>query len=226
MKPITILLIEDEAGLASFIQTELELEGYQVLWGQDGRAGLTLFQEQKGQIRLILLDWMLPVYDGLTVARRIRKQSQVPIIMLTTRDQTSDIVAALDAGLDDYLAKPFDIEELFARIRVILRRQEQSHDQTQLHYLDLTLDLAKHEVFQAGQLIQLTPKEFGILYELLKEPETVHTRDQLLDKAWGPDYFGQTNTIDVYIRALRNKLGSAGKWIQTIRGVGYILKGS
>lgn len=225
MTEIQILLIEDEESLASFIQTELELEGYQVTWADNGQTGLEIFQAAPERFTLILLDWMLPGYDGLTVARRIRKGSDIPIIMMTARDQTSDVIAGLDTGLDDYLTKPFDIEELFARIRVVLRRLEKFQVKQVLTYKALRLDIAKHEVIYDGQVIELTPKEFGILYELMRSPEEVKTREELLNEVWGYDFFGQTNTVDVYIRNLRNKLGKVGgEWIKTIRGVGYTLR--
>lgn len=223
MATLKILLVEDEDGLASFIQTELEFEGYQVKRINNGKQALQEFEEFVPD--LILLDWMLPGYDGITVARRIRRQSEVPIIMMTAKNQTSDIVTGLDAGLDDYLTKPFEIEELFARIRVIERRLAKKESTNNvLEYVNLKLDLAKHQIEVAGKMVELTPKEFGILYELLKTPEEVKTRDELLNSVWGYEYFGQTNVVDVYIRTLRNKLGTAGELIQTVRGIGYVLR--
>ncbi|MDT2848047.1 response regulator transcription factor [Vagococcus carniphilus] len=222
-----ILLVEDEASLASFIQTELQFEGYEVTWAKDGQEALSLFESKKEFIDLILLDWMLPIYDGITVARRIRKQSDMPIIMMTARNQTTDIVIGLDTGLDDYLTKPFEIEELFARIRVIERRlDKQEKESIQIGYQGITMDIAKHQVSLNQEVIDLTPKEFGLLYELIKTPEIVKTRDELLNEVWDYDYDGQTNVVDVYIRTLRNKLGTKtfGKMIQTVRGVGYVLR--
>ena len=219
---LKILLVEDEDSLASFIQTELKFEDYQVCRVLDGKTALSEFENFKPD--LILLDWMLPFYDGMTVARRIRKQSQVPIIMITAKNQTSDIVTALDAGLDDYLTKPFEIEELLARIRVIERRLAKKDMEHNLSYAELSLDLTKHQVKVVQQKIELTPKEFGILYELLKTPEVVKTRDELLNRVWGYEYYGQTNVVDVYIKTLRTKLKDAAYLIQTIRGVGYVLR--
>lgn len=222
-----ILLVEDEESLASFIQTELTFEGYQVLWAKNGKAALELFEENEDNISLILLDWMLPIYDGITVARRIRKHSDIPIIMMTARNQTTDIVIGLDTGLDDYLTKPFEIEELFARIRVIERRLKKSKQASDtLSYQGIEMDVAKHQVNLETESIELTPKEFGMLYALMKESEIVKTRDELLNEVWGYDYYGQTNVVDVYIRTLRNKLGAKtyGQMIQTIRGVGYVLR--
>ena len=209
---LRILIVEDEESLASFIQTELTFEGYDTVWAKDGQEALTLFNQQTDLFDLILLDWMLPIYDGITVARRIRKESDIPILMMTARNQTADVVTGLDVGLDDYLTKPFEIEELFARIRVIERRlqreaQQQKNQQNQLVAGELMMDIAKHLVQVAGETIELTPKEFGILYELMKEPEVVKTRD-------------------VYIRTLRNKLDvcGKGKMIATVRGLGYVLR--
>ncbi|MBV7389052.1 response regulator transcription factor [Enterococcus alishanensis] len=222
-----ILIVEDEESLANFIETELKFEGYETVWASDGQEALTIFFENPEAIDLILLDWMLPKTDGITVARRIRKQSEVPIIMMTARDQTTDIVQGLDTGLDDYLTKPFEIEELFARIRVIERRVEkQKQVEQHLIYHGITMDVAKHQVLLNEQIIDLTPKEFGILYELMKEPEAVKTRDELLNEVWGYDYFGQTNVVDVYIRTLRNKLKAVDdeNYLQTVRGVGYVLR--
>ncbi|MHC5247366.1 response regulator [Enterococcus sp. LJL90] len=228
-KPV-ILLVEDEESLASFIQEELQFEDYQVIYAKDGAEALDLFTAHEQEIDLILLDWMLPKVDGLTVGRRIRRHSFVPIIMMTARDQISDKVSGLDAGADDYITKPFEIEELLARIRVILRREERI---TQLketgltyQYADLVLDVAKRQVLREQTEIFLTKKEFDLLYELIKRPEEVISRDDLLNTVWGYDYFGQTNTVDVYVRALRNKLDEDGRprLIQTVRGVGYVLR--
>lgn len=222
METRTILLVEDEASLASFIQTELQFEGYQVIWAKDGQEALEQFQSQG--IDLILLDWMLPKYDGITVARRIRRTSEVPIIMMTARNETTDIVTGLDTGLDDYITKPFEIEELFARIRVIERRLAKQTEQVSVTFLDLQLDVAKHQVQVGEEEIYLTPKEFGVLHELIKTPAEVKTRDEILNSVWGYEFMGETNVVDVYVRTLRNKLGEAGKYIQTIRGVGYVLR--
>ncbi|EMG27407.1 two-component system response regulator [Listeria fleischmannii 1991] len=227
MTTFNILLVEDEESLASFIQTELKFEGYQVTWANDGQKGLEFFEKNEEDYQLILLDWMLPVYDGITVARRIRRKSDVPIIMMTARNQTTDVVIGLDSGLDDYLTKPFEIEELFARIRVVARRAEKNKQAVQmLQYESIRIEVTKHKVFVHDEAVFLTPKEFGVLLELVKSAEVVQTREQLLDEVWGYDFVGQTNIVDVYVRALRNKLGysDAGALIQTVRGVGYILR--
>jgi DNA-binding response OmpR family regulator len=221
MENVSILLVEDEESLASFIQSELTFEGYEVIWVKDGQEALDTFATHV--FDLILLDWMLPKYGGITVARRIRKESDIPIIMMTARNQTTDIVIGLDTGLDDYITKPFDIEELFARIRVIERRLNKQ-EATTITYHQLQLDIAKHQVTIDEEEIYLTPKEFGMLYELMKTPEEIKTRDELLNTVWGYDFMGQTNVVDVYIRTLRNKLGKYGLMIQTVRGVGYVLR--
>ena len=196
----------------------------------DGQEALELFDANEEKISLLLLDWMLPKVDGLTVARKIRRRSQVPILMMTARDQVVDKVSGLDAGVDDYLTKPFDIEELLARIRVILRREERiqslQNEPIINQYQDLVMNVVKRTVTRDGQDIMLTQKEFDLLYELMKKPEEVFTRDELLNTVWGYDYIGQTNTVDVFVRALRNKLDDEQhpRLIQTVRGVGYVLR--
>lgn len=230
MAEIKILLVEDEESLASFISEELSFEEYEVIHAKDGAEALELYEQLHNELTLILLDWMLPKYDGITVARRIRKKSNIPIIMMTARDQVTDKVTGLDVGADDYITKPFDIEELLARIRVILRREEQLQElkgqPTVYQYKELTLDPTKHIVKRLEEPIQLTQKEFGLLLELIKRPEEVLTRDELLNEVWGYDYFGQTNVVDVYIRSLRNKMDYQNnhRLIQTVRGVGYVLR--
>lgn len=222
MKKAVIMLVEDEESLASFLITELELEGYEVIWAKDGREALEIFKEK--DITLILLDWMLPIYDGLTVLRRIRQSSNVPIIMITARSQTSDISMALDQGLDDYITKPFEIEELLARIRVVLRRLGQKKaEKYDYKFRPFEINLLKHQFMVDGKQVHLTPKEFSLMVALIKEPGVVQTRDDLLNGIWGYDFDGQTNTVDVYIRALRNKLGKYRDLIKTVRGIGYVL---
>lgn len=188
MKKPVILIVEDEESLVSFIAEELKYENYEVLIAVDGQEALTLFDANEERVNLLLLDWMLPKVDGLTVARKIRRRSQVPILMMTARDQVVDKVSGLDAGVDDYLTKPFDIEELLARIRVILRREERiqslQNEPIINQYQDLTMDVVKRTVTRDGQTIMLTQKEFDLLYELMKKPEEVFTRDELLNEVW------------------------------------------
>ena len=221
MKKINILLVEDEEAVASFLKTELVLEGYGVTHLTGGEQVLKAFVKRPFDWDLILLDWMLPELSGLEVCRRIRKFSPIPILMMTARDYVSDKVAALDSGADDYVTKPFEIEELLARIRVIVRRQSKEMGEV-VEIAGLKINLLKRSVEKQGQFIDLTPKEFDLLVALARHKDKVLTRDQLLNEVWGYEYDGQTNIIDVYIRYLRGKLDSP--LIQTVRGVGYALK--
>lgn len=223
----TILLVEDEVALAESLKLELEFEDYQVLTANDGLQALEVFQANATQISLIILDWMLPRLDGLGVLRRIRKDYQVPVIMLTARDYVGDKVAGLKGGADDYVTKPFDIEELLARIEVILRRLTSSTNLKTYRLGGLSLDEKSRQVVRDGQAILLTQREFQLLLELFKNQGEVCTRDELLDKVWGIDFDGQPNTVDVYIRLLRNKIDKNfdKKLLKTVRGLGYMLKG-
>ncbi len=219
-----ILLVEDEIKLAKFIQLELGYEGYEISVAHDGVAGLTTAREL--QIDLIILDWMLPGLSGLEICRRLRTTgNKVPIILLTAKDEVSDRVAGLDAGADDYLVKPFSIEELLARIRARLR-QVQEIDADRLEFADLSLNRRTREVYRSERLIELTAKEFDLLEYLLVHPRQVITRDRILEKVWGYDFMGDSNIIEVYIRYLRLKLEAMGeqRLIQTIRSVGYVLR--
>ncbi len=224
-----ILIVEDEPQLARFIQLELEHEEYETVTCGDGREGLNL--AESGGFDLILLDIMLPGLNGLEVLRRLRKaENNTPIIMLTARDSVMDKVSGLDMGADDYITKPFAIEELLARIRVTLRQKQpaaaEKQDSTVISFGELSMDTARHTVTCAGKPLELTVKEFGLLQALLENVSIVLTREQLLEKVWGYDYFGETNVVDVYIRYLRSKLEevSETKYIQTVRGVGYVIK--
>ena len=219
-----ILLVEDEIKLAKFIQLELGYEGYEISVVHDGVAGLTTARELP--IDLIILDWMLPGLSGIEICRRLRTTGdKVPIILLTAKDEVSDRVAGLDAGADDYLVKPFSIEELLARIRARLR-QGQEIDVDKLEFADLTLNRRTREVYRGERLIELTAKEFDLLEYLLVHPRQVITRDRILEKVWGYDFMGDSNIIEVYIRYLRLKLEATGeqRLIQTIRSVGYVLR--
>lgn len=191
----------------------------------DGLGGLRKVVEYVPD--LILLDIMLPEIDGLEVCRKIRQFSEVPIIMLTARDETPDMVMGLDIGADDYVTKPFIIEVLFARIRAQLRKRSQpAHNSKVLIAGDLRMDLQRHQVFRGNEAIELTKKEYDLLEYLLMNKGIVLTRDQILEKVWGYDYAGDTNIVDVYIRYLRSKLDETyeNKLIQTVRGVGYIIR--
>lgn len=220
----SILLIEDEVKLARFIQLELDSEGYTVHVAHEGLTGLTLARESPPD--LVILDWMMPGMTGLEVCRRLRATgSKVPVILLTAKDEVSDRVAGLDAGADDYVVKPFSIEELLARVRAHLRRT-QSDNPDQVEFNDLSLNRRSREVFYCGRAIDLTAKEFDLLDYLISHPRQVITRDQILEKVWGYDFMGDSNIIEVYIRYLRLKLEEQGnkRLIQTVRGVGYVLR--
>ncbi|MFL2028581.1 response regulator transcription factor [Loigolactobacillus zhaoyuanensis] len=223
----TILLVEDEESLISFLKTELKFEDYTVIVARDGKEALARYTDARQQIDLIILDWMLPKLDGLEVMRRIRKNDDIPIIMMTARDYIGDKVAGLDNGADDYITKPFEIEELLARIRVIIRRGKKQADSPQTNYqvADLSLDTKARQVHRAGQIIQLTQREYNLLLTLLKHRGEALTRDELLDLVWGIDFVGQLNIVDVYIRYLRKKIDFESKpLIHTVRGVGYTLR--
>ena len=226
-----ILIIEDEEKIARFIELELLHEGYEVVKCGDGRTGLET--AESGGFSLVLLDIMLPELNGMEVLRRLRKSSDVPVIMLTARDAVMDKVAGLDQGADDYITKPFAIEELLARIRLALRRS--SHQEREaapaapddlLRCGELTLSESRHEVKYAGTEIDLTSREFDLLNTLLVNKNIVLSRDTLLGTVWGYDYMGETNVVDVYIRYLRSKIDEVFgiSLIQTVRGVGYVIR--
>lgn len=224
-----ILIVEDEPQLARFIQLELEHEEYETTVSGDGREGLTL--AESGEYDLVLLDIMLPGLNGLEVLRRLRKSEiDTPVIMLTARDSVMDKVSGLDMGANDYITKPFAIEELLARIRVTLREHKPhengSDASSTISFGEITMDTARHSVTCAGKPVELTVKEFGLLQALLENVSIVLTREQLLERVWGYDYFGETNVVDVYVRYLRSKLEEVSdvKYIQTVRGVGYVIK--
>jgi DNA-binding response OmpR family regulator len=221
-----ILLMEDDLKLAHFLQLELSLEGYQILVAHDGLSGLTIAREQSPD--LILLDWMMPEMTGVEVCRRLRATGcKVPIVLITAKDDVVDRVAGLDAGADDYVLKPFSIEELLARVRAHLRRNcEDGTDR--LQFADLSLDRRTREVCRDGRAIELTAKEFDLLEYLLTHPKQVFTREQILEQVWGYDFMGDSNIIEVYVRYLRLKLEKDGRdrLIHTIRGVGYTLRES
>ena len=220
-----ILVVEDEAKLAQFVKLELEYEGYQVTVANDGLGGLAAARELSPQ--LILLDWMLPGLSGIEICRRLRQtKDNVPIIMLTAKDEIGDRVEGLDAGADDYLVKPFSIEELLARVRAGLRRNQEQQEATLLQFSNRTLNRSTREVFRGERLIELTAKEFDLLEYLLAHPRQVLTRDQILERVWGYDFMGDSNIIEVYVRYLRLKLESKedARLIKTVRGVGYVLK--
>ena len=221
-----ILIVEDEEKIARFVELELMHEGYEVDKAFDGRTGLD--KALTGNYSLIILDIMLPKLNGLEVLRRVRKEYQIPVIMLTARDAVMDKVAGLDAGADDYLTKPFAIEELLARIRVALKRKNIVEFETRKMTIgDVTLDVDRHEVSVKGEQVELTNREFELLHVLMENKGIVMDREKLINQVCGYDFVGETNTIDVYIRYLRAKIDDRYgiKLISTVRGVGYVIKG-
>lgn len=220
-----ILIIEDEPRIADFLIRGLSEEGYQVEHAADGRAGgiaLAL-----GPWDLVLLDWWLPGEDGLDLLRRFRQQNRTtPVLFLSARDAIAQRVAGLDAGADDYLTKPFAFEELLARVRALLRRPNQATSLA-LEYADLKVDLAGQKAYRAGQLLDLTAKEFQLLTLLLRNPGTILSRTRIFDAVWGEQYDGSSNTLEVHVKELRRKLEAVGaRIIHTHRGRGYALDAS
>ncbi|KUF21763.1 MULTISPECIES: response regulator transcription factor [Bacillus] len=223
-----ILVVEDEKKIARVLSLELEYEGYEVTVKETGMAGLQALEEDS--FDLVLLDVMLPELSGLEVLRRVRKtNTATPIILITARGSVPDKVSGLDLGANDYITKPFDIEELLARIRAQLRLNihAQEEKDTELSIADLTVNEKTREIQRAGQMLELTPREYDLLVHLLNHQQQVLTRDQLLTAVWGFDYFGDTNVVDVYIRYLRKKIDYPfeKQLIHTVRGVGYVMKG-
>ncbi|ADL69137.1 two component transcriptional regulator, winged helix family [Thermoanaerobacterium thermosaccharolyticum DSM 571] len=218
-----ILIIEDEKKIARFLQIELEHEGYNVAIEYSGNEGLRRALDENYD--LIILDLMLPGMDGFSVLKEIRKKSSIPVIILSAKDEIKDKVMGLDIGADDYLTKPFSIEELMARIRNALRKNIKANTK-KISYDGITMDLSTYEVLRDGQKIELTKKEFDLLKYLIINAEIVLTRENILENVWGYNYIGETNIVDVYIRYLRSKIDEpfSNKLIQTIRGVGYSLR--
>lgn len=227
MEDIKVLIIEDEVKLARFVELELKYEGYNVTVIHNGREGLDKFFEEK--FDMILLDLMLPGLNGIEICRRIRKTSDVPIIMLTAKDEVMDKVSGLDSGADDYITKPFAIEELLARMRVALKHSRKKEDNKSKNILalkNITVDMDKRLVKVDNDAIELTKKEFELLVYLIQNKNIVISREQILNAVWGYTYMGETNVVDVYVRYLRSKLDEVydEKYIYTIRGVGYFVK--
>jgi len=217
----TVLVVEDEQSIASFVALYLKNAGYDVKTAATGAEALS--QVAGGEVSMILLDLMLPDIDGIEICRRVRQRSDVPILMLTARDEDVDKIIGLEVGADDYLTKPFNPRELVARVKSVLRRAAPERRQTesaQLRHGDLHIDAGRREVRVGEQEIQLAPKEFDLLWELLDHRGLVLTRDQLLERVWGYTFAGDTRTVDVHVRQLRRKLGDASP-IVTVWGVGY-----
>lgn len=221
-----ILIVEDEVKIARFLELELKHEGYEVLLAGDGRLGLE--RALKDNVDLVVLDIMLPGLSGIEVCRRLRLESMIPVIMLTAKDDVTDKVVGLDMGADDYMTKPFAIEELLARIRVALNRKKQSTQPkvAMLQIGELKLILTSHSAYYGNEELTLTKKEYELLEYLIRNKNMVLTREQLLNNVWDYEYFGDTNVVDVYIRYLRQKIDEkyAIHLISTVRGIGYIIK--
>ena len=221
MKADKVLIVEDEVKLARFVELELIHEGYEVFVAHDGRSGIDAFYEKKPDI--ILLDLMLPELSGIEVCRRIRKESNVPIIMLTAKGEVMDKVSGLDNGADDYVTKPFAIEEVLARMRVALKRIKSFSKNTEnvIRFKNMTIDMAKRVVKVENDEIELTKREYELLLYLIKNKNIVISRDQILNNVWNYDYFGDARTIDTHVKKLRAKLGKEADYIKTIWGMGY-----
>ena len=221
---VSVLVVEDDKNIAELLQMYLEKEGYAVTVANDGGAGLSKFRAIKPD--LVLLDVMMPVMDGWAVCRAIRTESQTPIIMLTAKGETDDKVTGLRTGADDYITKPFEMREVLARIEAVLRRTSDKTTETKsrrLSFDKLTIDMDAFELTVDGKKIDTPPKEMELLFHLASSPNRVYTRNQLLDEVWGFDYFGDSRTVDVHVKRLREKLeGVSDQWsVKTVWGVGY-----
>jgi DNA-binding response OmpR family regulator len=215
---VTVLLVEDEHSIGSMTRSYLERNGYRVVWVRSGEEALA--ELERHPVRLVVLDIRLPGMDGFDVARRVRARSEVPILMLTARDEEPDRVAGLELGADDYLTKPFSPRELVARMKAVLRRTDGRAANDVLALADVLLDRNAREVTVDGRHVELTTKEFDLLATLLENPGVVVSRDQLLDRVWGMTYPGGTRTVDVHVAQLRRKLGRP-ELVRTVRGAGY-----
>ncbi len=218
-----ILVVDDDLNICELLRLYLTKEGYSVVIANDGVSAVTMFQEESPH--LVLLDIMLPKLDGWQVCREIRKFSETPIIMLTAKGEVFDRVLGLELGADDYVVKPFDTKEIVARIKAVLRRSASSavEEIKEVHYDKLSINLTNYELKVNGIQIDTPPKEMELIFHLAKNPNRVFTRDQLLDEVWGYDYYGDSRTVDVHVKRLREKLeGASDKWeLRTVWGVGY-----
>ena len=220
----SILIVEDEPNISDFVKGELEYEGYDVCIKEDGREGLE--EALRNEYDLIILDVMLPSMNGFEICRRLKREKQSPVIMLSAKDSVMDKVNGLQIGADDYIAKPFAIEELLARIEVVFRRQD-SLNNSIVKFKDIVINKSSRSVKRNGNEISLTNKEYELLMILVDNKDKVVTREELLEKIWGYGYEPETNVTDVYVRYLRTKLNNENKeeYIQIVRSVGYIMRG-
>ena len=217
----TILIVEDDANIRELLHLYLEQEGYHIETAQDGADGLRMFKRVHPD--LVLLDLMMPVMDGTQMIRELRSFSKTPVIILTAKGEVFDKVALLELGADDYITKPFEMREVIARVRAVMRRFEQDVGEPKLVFDNLSIDKQSYNITVRGQKMEIPPKEIELLYFLASSPNRVFTRAQLLDDVWGFDYFGDTRTVDVHVKRLREKLqGVSEQWeIKTVWGVGY-----
>ena len=223
--PLTILLIEDDRAIAKVIAMELEHQGHSVGFAGDGSVGLDM--ALKNEWDVILLDIMLPFLNGYDVCKQVRVLKNTPILLLTAKDEVQDKVFGLDLGADDYLTKPFAMDELMARIRAVLRRKNPpAQIEGRLKFRELELDSQAYQVYFAGQEVCLTKKEFELLTLFMEHPNHVLSRELILENVWGFDYYGETNVVDVYVRFLRGKIDERFQvhYLHTVRGVGYVLR--
>lgn len=218
-----ILIIEDDEAILKFLRRGLAYEGYMVDTATDGETGLAMARDTPPD--LVVLDWMLPGLDGLEVCRRLRAGGNTPILMLTAKDSVTDRVQGLDAGADDYMVKPFSLDELLARIRALMRRVQPARPKV-MRFMDLTLDTGTRQARRGDRVISLTAKEYELLELFMRHPRQVLTRDIIFDHVWDYDFGGESNIIEVYIRYLRQKLEQEGepRLIHTVRGMGYVLR--
>lgn len=219
---LKVLIVEDDSNIAQLLQLYLEKEGYETTIAPDGGKAMTRFQEFEPH--LVLLDIMLPVMDGWTVCQKIRENSQTPIIMMTAKGETMDKVSGLEMGADDYIVKPFEMKEVLARIHAVLRRYGVGEEkEKKLSFDKLTINMDSYQLLVNGVQVDTPPKEMELLFHLASSPNRVFTRNELLDQVWGFDYFGDSRTVDVHIKRLREKLeGVSSKWsLKTVWGVGY-----
>ncbi len=215
-----ILIVDDDKNIREVVKLYLRKEGYEITEAADGKIGADLFFGK--QYDLVLLDIMMPVQDGIETMKQIRAKSNVPVIMLTAKGETFDKVLALELGADDYIVKPFDPKELVARVKAVIRRSTQEEKSDILEYHNLKIDMQNYQVIYEGKEVQMPPKEIELLYFLASRPNKVFTRDQLLEQVWGFEYFGDSRTVDVHIKRLREKFNENEPWqIKTVWGVGY-----